>query len=124
MKRRRFLPAAAARHAAPLAELFGGSGDPAPARGDVDFRWPRGTFRLPRTAAAGTQVPAAVLGVGQTASAAVANPVYRVLYASLAASAAQQLAALAPLAGRLAVEPSPVALDLETASAALERYLG
>ena len=49
---------------------------------------------------------------------------YRVLYASLAASVGQQIGALATLAQPVSVEPFPVALDLEAASNALERYLG
>ena len=44
------------------------------------------------------------------------------LFASLAASVAEQAGALAlPGTG---VEPFPIALDLEAASAALEDYLG
>ena len=63
----------------------------------------------------------AVRGAYQTASATLREP-YRVLFASLAASVAEQAGALAlPGAG---VEPFPTALDLEAASAALEAYLG
>ena len=46
------------------------------------------------------------------------------LYASLAASVGQQIGALAALGGARTVEPFPVALDLESASDALESYLG
>jgi hypothetical protein len=44
-----------------------------------------------------------------------------VLYASLAASVSQQIVALG---GAAAAEPFPVALDIESASDAIERYLG
>ena len=60
----------------------------------------------------------------QTAVVAVTEPSYRILYASLAASAGQQLGALTALAASSVVEPFPVALDLESASGALEPYLG
>ena len=66
----------------------------------------------------------ALLGAYQTAAASVADPAYRVLYASLAASVSQQLATLAARAGQSAIEPFPVAMDLEAASDALEAYLG
>ena len=65
-----------------------------------------------------------LLGAYQSASASVSDPSYRVLYASLAASLGQQVAALSALAPRAGVEPFPVAMDLETATAALEKYLG
>jgi hypothetical protein len=47
---------------------------------------------------------------------------YRVLFASLAASVAQQIGALGGPSE--AAAPFPPALDLEAASAALESYLG
>jgi hypothetical protein len=50
-------------------------------------------------------------------------PTYRVLYASLGASLGQQIGALAGPAGAR-LEPFPVAMELEAASAALESYLG
>jgi hypothetical protein len=56
--------------------------------------------------------------------ATVSEARYRTLYASLGASVGQQLGALTALAAGGVVEPFPVAQDLESASAALERYLG
>ena len=64
-----------------------------------------------------------MLGAYQSAAAAVSEPSYRVLYASLVASIAQQIGALDAPGGDV-VQPFPVALDLEAASAALEGYLG
>jgi hypothetical protein len=66
----------------------------------------------------------ALLGAYQTAAATVTEPSHRILYVSLTASVGQQLAELAALQGARAVEPFPVATDLETASDALESYLG
>jgi hypothetical protein len=54
----------------------------------------------------------------------VSEQSHRILYASLTASVGQQIAALAAFQGACAVEPFPVATDLETASDALECYLG
>jgi hypothetical protein len=65
-----------------------------------------------------------MLGVYQTAVVAVTEESHRILYASLAASAGQQSGALTALAASGVVEPFPVALDLERASATLEPYLG
>ncbi len=65
-----------------------------------------------------------MLGAYQTAVASVSEPSYRILYASLGASVGQQLGALTALAAGGVVEPFPVAIDLERASNALERYLG
>jgi len=86
---------------------------------------PDGTFRSEKEiVATGTGVLRALLGAYQTAAASVSNPAYGVLYASLAASVSQQLATLAAHAGQNVIEPFPTAMDLETASDALETYLG
>ena len=114
--------AAARRHAAALSDLLVGAGDTAPAPEDFEFAWPKGTFAdeaVARKTALG--VLRALGGAYQSALATVSTPSYRVLYASLAASAGQQVGALEAKAGP---EPFPVALDLEAASAALEAYLG
>jgi hypothetical protein len=116
---------AAAQHAKALSDLLTGAGDTPPLEEDFGFEWPRTTFRTEQSiATTGTGILRALLGAYQSAAASVTEPSYRVLYASLAASVGQQLAALATIAGRSAVEPFPVALDLEAASNALEAYLG
>ena len=116
--------AAADRHAKALSDLLAGSGDVAPVEEDFDFAWPARTFRSERTMVeTGTGVLRALLGVYQTASVSVTEPSHRVLYASLAASVSRQVAAVAG-GGAATVEPFPVALDVESASAALEAYLG
>ncbi len=116
---------AAAQHAQALSELLVGAGDVAPTEEDFAFEWPETTFRTKQSiATTGLGVLRPLLGAYQSASASVAEPSYRVLYASLAASVAQQIGALAWVAPRVGTETFPVAMDLEAATGALERYLG
>jgi len=115
----------AAQHARALSELLVGAGDVAPLEEDFEFEWPAKTFKSKNDAiATGVGVLRALLGAYQTAAATVTEPSHRVLYASLTASIGQQIAALAAFEGTKVVEPFPVAIDLETASDALESYLG
>ena len=116
---------AAAQHAKALADLLVGAGDAAPVEEDFAFEWPASAFASRESMVkTGLDVLRSLLGVYQSASAAVLDPSYRVLYASLAASLGQQVAALSALSPRVGVEPFPVAMDLETATASLEKYLG
>jgi hypothetical protein len=116
---------AAAQHATALSDLLVGAGDVAPLAEDFDFDWPAATFRskhaIVRT---GRGVLGTLLGAYQTAAASVDVPSYRVLYASLSASIGQQIGTLSALQHGPGAEPFPVAVDLETASDALEAYLG
>jgi Ferritin-like domain len=115
----------AAQHAKALSDLLVGAGDVAPLEEDFEFEWPAKTFKSKNDAiATGVGVLRVLLGAYQTAAATVTEPSHRVLYASLTASIGQQIAALAAFEGTKAVEPFPVATDLETASDALESYLG
>jgi len=114
--------ASADRHAKTLGELLVGAGQTAPERDDFAFVWPKKAFAsLDAARSTGLTVIRPLLGAYQTALASISEQSYRVLYASLAASLGQQAGALAGVA---AVEPFPVATDLESASAALEGYLG
>jgi hypothetical protein len=116
---------AAVQHAGALSGLLSGAGQDAPTAEDFDFQWPAKAFATPAAVAStGRIVLRTMLGLYQTAVVAVSEPGYRILYASLAASAGQQLGALSALAASSVVEPFPAALDLESASGALERYLG
>jgi hypothetical protein len=116
---------AAAQHAKALSELLVSAGDVAPVEEDFQFAWPARTFRSEQAmVATGLRVLRALRGAYQTATASATEPSYRVLYASLAASASQQIGALSAVSGRTAVEPFPVAMDLESASAELEEFLG
>jgi hypothetical protein len=106
-----------------LSDLLTGAGDTPATAEDFEFVWPAAALA---TAAAtrrtGLTVLNAVRGAYQTASATLSERSYRVLFASLAAGVAEQAGALAlPATG---VEPFPVALELEAASAALEAFLG
>jgi len=107
-----------------LSGLITGAGDTPAAAEDFEFAWPRAAFSTAAsTRKTGVAVLGPTLGAYQSAAASVVMPSYRVLYASLAASLGQQIGALAGPSGERA-EPFPPALDLETASAALESYLG
>ena len=110
----------AAQHAAALTALLQGAIQTVPAREDFDFVLPKDAFasrekadELART------VIVAVRGAYQGAAATSTDTSYRTLFASLAAGHSTELVAFgAP------PEPFPVALDLETASTAIEEYLG
>jgi hypothetical protein len=107
-----------------LGDLITGAGDTPAAAEDFEFAWPSGAFATAAsTRRTGVAVLRPTLGAYQRAVASVVMPSYRVLYASLTASLGQQLGALAGPVGET-VEPFPPAMDLETASAALESYLG
>jgi hypothetical protein len=106
-----------------LTDLLTGAGDTPATTEDFTFAWP--TTALATAAATrrtGLTLLHAVRGAYQGAAATLSETSYRVLFASLAASVAEQAGALA-LPGA-DVPPFPVALDLEAASAALEVYLG
>jgi hypothetical protein len=106
-----------------LTDLLAGAGDTPATAEDFEFAWPAAAMATaPAIRRTGLTVLDAARGAYQTASATLSESSYRVLFASLAASVAEQAGALA-LPGA-AVEPFPVALDLEAASAALEAYLG
>ena len=116
---------AAIQHASALSGLLTGAGQDAPTAQDFDFQWPTKAFATPAAiASTGRTVLRTMLGLYQTAVVAVSEPSHRILYASLAGSAGQQLGALTARAASSVVEPFPVALDLESASGTLERYLG
>ena len=116
---------AAVQHAGALSGLLTGAGQDAPTAEDFEFQWPEKAFATPAAIAAiARTVLRTTLGVYQTAAASVSERSYRTLFARLGASVGQQLGALTALAASAVVEPFPVAVDLESASAALEPYLG
>jgi hypothetical protein len=74
---------------------------------------------------AGRAVTQALLGVYLGAAGAISLASYRTLFVSMAANLSQQVAALSQLSGGRVVGISfPPALDVETASDAIEAYLG
>ena len=112
--------AAAVGHARELTTLLAGAGDTPAAAEDFEFAWPANTFTTAaRIRSAGLGVLRPVRAAYQQAAATVSEPTYRVLFASLAASYGEQVGHLSG-----SVESFPTPMDLETASAALENYLG
>ena len=82
--------------------------------------WPATTFTTAaRIRSTGLGVLRPVRAAYQQAAATVTEPSYRVLFASLAASYGEQVGHFSG-----SVESFPTPMDLETASAALEDYLG
>ena len=116
----------ATQHAAALAALLTGAGQTAAVQEDFEFAWPDGTFANKKSVtAAGLAIAQPLLGVYLKAAAAISIPSYRTLYASMAANVAQQVGSLTQLSGGRVVGVSfPAAVDVETASDAIEAYLG
>jgi hypothetical protein len=116
----------ASEHAIALSQLLTDAGQTPALADDFEFAWPEGTFDAKEPAAtAGLIVTQTLLGLYLTAAAAVSVPSYRVLYVSMAANLAQQVAALSQiLSGRGTGVSFPPALDLESASDAVEALLG
>lgn len=116
----------ASEHAAALSGLLTDAGQTPAAEEDFEFAWPRGTFRT-RTAVAttGLEITRPVLGTYLTAASAITVASYRTLFASMAANVAQQVAALSQLSGAGVIGVSfPPAVEIETASDAIEAFLG
>jgi hypothetical protein len=116
----------ATEHAAALAQLLTDAGQTAAVAEDFEFAWPDGTFATRRAAArAGLEIARPLLGVYLAAAIGVSIASYRTLFTTMAANIAQQVAALSRLSGRRMVGVSfPPAVDVETASDAIEAYLG
>jgi hypothetical protein len=116
----------ATEHVAALAKLLTDAGQTASVAEDFDFAWPEGTFATRRRAGrTGLEIARPLLGVYLAAEIGVSVVSYRTLFTSMAANVAQQLAALSRLSGGRMVGISfPSAVDIETASAAIEAYLG
>ena len=116
----------ATEHAAALAKLLTDAGQTASVAEDFEFAWPDGTFATRRAAGrTGLEVARPLLGVYLGAAIGVSIGSYRTLFATMAANVAQQVAALSRLSGGRMVGISfPPAVDVETASDAIEAYLG
>jgi len=116
----------ATEHAAPLAKLLTDAGQTAAIAEDFEFAWPDGTFAGRRAAGrTGLEIAGPLLGVYVGAAVSVSIASYRTLFTSMAANVAQQVAALSRLSGGRVVGVSfPPAVDVETASDAIEAYLG
>jgi hypothetical protein len=117
---------AAGEHATALSGLLTDSGQSSPAPEDFEFAWPAETFKTKKAAAdAGATIVTALCGAYLTGAATSPTSSFRTLYASLAASCGEQLSTLWQAQGRPTIGNSfPSALDLETASDAVESFLG
>ena len=116
----------ATEHAAALAKLLTDAGQTAAVAEDFEFAWPDGTFATRRAAGrTGLEIARPLLGVYVGAAIGVSIASYRTLFTTMAANVAQQVAALSRLSGGRMVGVSfPPAVDVETASDAIEAYLG
>jgi hypothetical protein len=116
----------ATEHAAALAKLLTDAGQTAAVAEDFEFAWPDGTFATKRAAGrTGLEIARPLLGVYVAAAVGVSIASYRTLFTTMAANVAQQVAALSRLSGGRMVGVSfPPAVDVETASDAIEAYLG
>ena len=116
----------ATEHAASLAKLLTDAGQTASVAEDVEFAWPDGTFATRRTAGrSGLEVARPLLGLYPGSAIGDSIGSYRTLFATMAANVAQQVAALSRLSGGRMVGISfPPAVDVQTASDAIEACLG
>jgi hypothetical protein len=116
----------ATEHAAALAKLLTDAGQTASAAEDFEFAWPDETFATRGAAGrTGLEIARPLLGVYVGAAVGVSIASYRILFTTMAANVAQQVAALSRLSGgRLVGISFPPAVDVETASDAIEAYLG
>jgi hypothetical protein len=116
----------ATQHAEALSKLLAGAGQTAAVEEDFELVWPDGTFANNSSASTtGLKIAQPLLGVYLSAAAAISIMSYRTLFASMAANLAQQVGALSQLSGGRVVGISfPSAVDVETASDAIEAYLG
>ena len=116
----------AGEHAAALAKLLTDAGQTAAVAEDFEFAWPDGTFASKKSRGGGRpqdHAPAPRRLPRRCGGVSIAS--YRTLFASMAANVAQQVAALSQLSGGRMVGISfPPAVDVETASDAIEAYLG
>jgi ferritin-like protein len=113
-------------HATAVAALLRDAGQSAPGADDFAFNWPAGTFgTLGAAAKAGMAIETAVTGAYVAATTTLSEPAYRALFASMLASEAAHVSALAGIArGRALGNSFPAALDLEAATDALNLYFG
>jgi len=116
----------AVEHADALSKLLIDAGQTAAAAEDFAFAWPDGTFATtPAAGRTGLEIARPLLGVYLGAAIGVSIASYRTLFATMAANVAQQVAALSRLSGGRMIGISfPPAVDVETASNAIEAYLG
>ena len=116
----------AGEHAAQLGKLLTDAGQNAAVADDFAFAWPDATFgsraSITKT---GLLITESLAGVYISALTNVSIGTHRRLYASMLANVSQQIAFLSQASGARAIGISfPAAVDVETASDAIEAYLG
>ena len=116
----------AGEHATALGKLLTDAGQQPAVEKDFEFSWPRGAFASRASMVkTGLLITENLGGVYISALTAVSPSSYRRLYASMLANLAQQIAFLSAESGGRAVGISfPAAVEIETASKAIEAYLG
>jgi hypothetical protein len=116
----------AGEHQAALAKLLTDAGQTALLAEDFEFAWPKNGFASAKSISElGLRVTEPLLGTYLGAAATISIASYRTLFASMAANLAQQVGALSSMSGGRIVGVSfPPAVDVETASDAIEAYLG
>src|SRR5262249_12786664 len=107
-----------------LAALMTGAGQQPATAADIDFSYPAKTFKSASSIAKrGSRIATVALGAYLGALENVQTPSLRLPFAQIAANEAQQVAALAPLAGRPSVGAAfAPALPVASVSAALDAY--
>jgi hypothetical protein len=100
------------------------AGQPPASAADVDFVYPRGSFSSPASIARlAWRIETLLLGAYLGAVEGVEAPELRLPVGQIAASEAQHLSALAPLAGRPRIGRAfPAALAISAASTALDAF--
>ena len=111
-------------HYTGLASLLAGAGQPPLTADDIDFSYPRGSFRSRDSIARlGWTLAELSLDAYLGAIENVQTPAARLELAQIAANEAQQVSALAPLGRRPAIGSAfAAALPIDAVSAALDRY--
>jgi len=116
----------AGEHQTALAKLLTDAGQTASLPEDFEFVWPKDGFKSAKSISElGLKVTQPLLGVYLSAAATISILSYRTLFSAMAANMAQQIGALSSMTGGRIVGVSfPPAMDVESASDAVEAYLG
>jgi rubrerythrin len=113
-------------HYARLAHLLTAAGQTPATAADIDFSYPKGTFRSEASIIElGAEIERIVLGAYLGSVENVQTDAVRLPIGQIAANEAQHVGALAALSGRPLIGPALArALEIDAASAALDRFEG
>ncbi|HEX6701370.1 MAG TPA: ferritin-like domain-containing protein [Gaiellaceae bacterium] len=111
-------------HYARLAQLVTAAGQPPATSGDIDFSYPKGSLASQASVLkVAAQIETLVLGAYLGAIENVETAELRLPLGQIAANEAQHVSALAALRGRTVIgRPFPPSLQIDAASAALDRF--